>query len=390
MLGIIIGVAAVIALLAYGNGVVAKALAALERNGTNLITIQGASQATAGVATGNQSQTLTLADATALADPTQCPDCGAVSPEVRGGGQITANGKNTFGAAIGVWPAFTDVHSYNVATGSFIADSDVTGNQPVVDPRREHRDTPSSAISIRPGRRSGINRQSFKVIGVMEAKGGNGFGSLDNQVYVPITTAMAKLTGGRGGAPTRRGQGRRYDLRQGRRARTRWNKAISEINDVLSGQHRTKTGAPDWQVTNQADQLQAAKDTQKTYQIFLFVIASISLLVGGIGIMNIMLVSVTERTREIGIRKAIGAKKRDIMTQFITESVVMSLIGALTGVVIGVLASYLVGRFYQQTIVSIQSIFIAVGFAVATGLFFGVYPAQRAASLKPIDALRYE
>jgi putative ABC transport system permease protein len=143
-------------------------------------------------------------------------------------------------------------------------------------------------------------------------------------------------------------------------------------------------------VTNQQDQLQAAKDTQKTYQVFLFVIASISLLVGGIGIMNIMLVSVTERTREIGIRKAIGAKKRDILTQFVTEAVVMSLIGALTGVVLGVVASYLVGRFYQPTLVSIQSIFIAVGFAVVTGLFFGVYPAQRAASLKPIDALRYE
>ncbi|HEY7907363.1 MAG TPA: FtsX-like permease family protein, partial [Thermomicrobiales bacterium] len=150
------------------------------------------------------------------------------------------------------------------------------------------------------------------------------------------------------------------------------------------------TGAADWSVTNQQDQLQAAKDTQKTYQIFLFVIASISLLVGGIGIMNIMLVSVTERTREIGIRKAIGAKKRDILTQFVTEAVLMSLIGALTGVVLGVVASYLVGRFYQQTLVSVQSIFIAVGFAVVTGLFFGVYPAQRAASLKPIDALRYE
>ena len=132
MLGIIIGVASVIALLAYGNGVVAKALATLERNGTNLITIQGASQSSGGVATGNQTQTLTLADATALADPTHCPDCGAVSPEVQRGGQITGNGKNTFGAAIGVWPAYADVHAYNLTTGSFIQDSDVTGNQSVV------------------------------------------------------------------------------------------------------------------------------------------------------------------------------------------------------------------------------------------------------------------
>jgi len=224
---------------------------------------------------------------------------------------------------------------------------------------------------------------------VMEAKGGNGFGSLDNQVYVPITTAMAKLTGGRGGAPTGAGKVVSTIYVKATSANS-VDKAISEVNTVLGGLHRTKTGAADWQVVNQADQLQAAKDTQKTYQIFLFVIASISLLVGGIGIMNIMLVSVTERTREIGIRKAIGAKGRDILTQFVTEAVLMSLIGALTGVVLGVLASYLVGRFYQQTVVSVQSIFIAVGFAVVTGLFFGVYPAQRAASLKPIDALRYE
>jgi len=388
MLGIIIGVASVIALLAYGNGVVAKALTALERNGTNLITIQGANQASAGVATGNQSQTLTLADATAIADLTQCPDCGAVSPEVRGGGQITAGGKNTVGSTIGVWPQYTDVHSYNPTVGSFIADTDVTGNQPVVDLGANvatalFGDTDPTGQTIR------IRGQSFKVIGVMEAKGGNGFGSLDNQVYVPITTAMAKLTGGRGGAPV--GAGKVVDTIYVKSTSPNTvSKAINEVNNVLSAQHRTKTGQPDWQVVNQADQLQAAQDTQKTYQIFLLVIASISLLVGGIGIMNIMLVSVTERTREIGIRKAIGAKKRDILTQFITESVVMSLLGALTGVVLGVLASYLVGRFYQQTVVSVQSIFIAVGFAVATGLFFGVYPAQRAASLKPIDALRYE
>jgi putative ABC transport system permease protein len=388
MLGIIIGVASVIALLAYGNGVVAKALTALERNGTNLITIQGASQSTGGIATGNQSRTLTLADATALADPSTCPDCGAVSPEVRGGGQITANGKNTFGPATGVWPAYADVHSYTAKTGSFIQESDVTGNQSVVALGATVATT-LFGESDPTGQTIRLNRQSFRVIGVMEAKGGNGFGSLDNQVYVPITTALAKLTGGRGGAPV--GAGKIVDTIYIKSTTPETvAQAISETNDVLSGQHRTRSGAPDWQVTNQADQLQAAKDTQKTYQIFLLVIASISLLVGGIGIMNIMLVSVTERTREIGIRKAIGAKKRDILTQFITESVVMSLIGALIGVGCGVLASYLVNRYYQQTVISVQSIFIAVGFAVVTGLFFGVYPAQRAASLKPIDALRYE
>src|SRR5262249_1921979 len=203
-----------------------------------------------------------------------------------GGGQITGGGKNAFGATIGVWPAFTDVHSYNVATGSFIQDTDVSGNQPVVDLGANianalfpGTDPTGQAIRIR--------GQSFRGLGVMEAKGGNGFGSLDNQVYVPITTEMEKLTGGRGSAPTTT-VGKVIDTIYVKAANANnVQKAINEVNDTLAGQHRTKTGQPNWQVTNQADQLQAAQDTQKTYQIFLLVIASISLLVGGIGIMNI-------------------------------------------------------------------------------------------------------
>jgi len=387
MLGIIIGVASVIALLAYGNGVVAKSLAALEANGTNLVTVQGANQRTAGVATGNQSQTLTLEDAVALAQPGTIPDAAAISPELGRGGRINVGTVNTFGETLGVWPSYQDVHSYNPVAGNFISDQDVTSNARVIALGA------NIATALFPGsdpigKTVRLNNNAFQVIGVMETKGGNSRGSLDNQVYVPITTALTVLTGGRQ-QPT--GAGHNIDtIAVKATSPGSVDKAIGELNDALFAQHRIKNGQPDWQVVNQADQLQAAQDTQKTYQIFLFVIASISLLVGGIGIMNIMLVSVTERTREIGIRKAIGAKKRDILTQFITESVVMSLLGALTGVALGVLASYLVGRFYQPTLVSVQSIFIAVGFAVATGLFFGVYPAQRAASLKPIDALRYE
>ncbi|MHB8646593.1 MAG: ABC transporter permease, partial [Thermomicrobiales bacterium] len=203
-----------------------------------------------------------------------------------------------------------------------------------------------------------------------------------------ITTALTVLRGGR---QQRVGAGHNIDtISIKANSPESVDKAIGEINDAMAGQHRTKTGTPDWQVTNQADQIAAAESTQKTYQIFLLVIASISLLVGGIGIMNIMLVSVTERTREIGIRKAIGAKGKDILTQFVTEAVLISLIGALTGVVIGLVAAYVVGKTWQRTIVSPQSVVIAVFFACATGLFFGVYPARRASRLKPIDALRYE
>ncbi len=239
MLGIIIGVASVVALLAYGNGVVAKALATLERNGTNLITIQGASQSAGGIATGNQSQTLTLADATALSDAGNCPDCAAVSPEVQRGGQITAAGKNTFGATIGVWPQYVDVHAYNVTNGSFIQESDVTGNQAVVALGATVATT-LFGQGDPVGQTVRISGTSFKVVGVMEAKGGNGFGSLDSQVYVPITTAMAKLTGGRGGAPT--GSGKIVStIYVKAMSANAVEKAISEVNTVIGGLHNTKT-----------------------------------------------------------------------------------------------------------------------------------------------------
>ncbi len=387
MLGIIIGVGAVIALLAIGNGVVATAREKLEANGTNLVTIQGANQRTAGVATGSLSNTLTLEDAVVLAQPGTIPDAAAISPEVGRGGRINVGTVNTFGQTLGVWPSYQDVHSYNPVEGSFISDQDVTSNTRVV-ALGANIATALFPSSDPVGKTVRLNNNSFQVIGVMEAKGGNGFGSRDNQVYVPITTALTVLTGGRQQAV---GAGKNIDTISIKAASTEnVDKAISEINDALAAQHRTRNGQPDWQVTNQADQIKAAEETQKTYQIFLLVIASISLLVGGIGIMNIMLVSVTERTREIGIRKAIGAKGKDILTQFVTEAVLISLIGALTGVVFGLAAAVIVGKTWQRTIVSPQSVVIAVVFATATGLFFGVYPARRASRLKPIDALRYE
>ena len=387
MLGIIIGVGAVIALLAIGNGVVATAREKLEANGTNLITVQGANQISAGVATGTTQNTLTLEDAQALAVPGAVPDAAGISPEVQRGGRITLGAINTFGGFLGVWPSYQDVHSYNVAVGDWITDQDITSATTVVDLGA------NIATALFPGtdpigRTVRMNGESFRVIGVMETKGGNGFGSRDNQVYIPITTALTRLTGGR---QSPFGAGKTVNTISIKATSPEVvDKAISEANDLLATRHRTRTGTPDWQVTNQADQIQAAEETQKTYQIFLLVIASISLLVGGIGIMNIMLVSVTERTREIGIRKAIGAKGKDILTQFVTEAVLISLLGALTGVVFGLVAAVIVGKTWQRTIVSPQSVVIAVFFACATGLFFGVYPARRASRLKPIDALRYE
>ena len=387
MLGIIIGVGAVVALLAIGNGVVATARDKLTANGTNLITVKGANQVSAGVATGSTQNTLTLEDAEAIAGSSDLPDVAAISPEVGRGGRMNVGTVNTFGETLGVWPSYQEVHSYNPVSGAFISDQDITSGTRVVDLGA------NIATALFPGvdpigKNVRLNGYAFQVIGVMEVKGGNGFGSRDNQVYVPITTVLTLLTGNRQ-QPT--GAGHTVETISVKAVSPEnVDKAMSEINDALAARHRTKTGAPDWQMTNQADQIAAAESTQKTYQIFLLVIASISLLVGGIGIMNIMLVSVTERTREIGIRKAIGARGKDILTQFITEAVLISLIGALTGVIFGLLSAYLVGKFYQKTIVSPESVVIAVLFATATGLFFGVYPARRASRLKPIDALRYE
>ena len=387
MLGIVIGVGAVVALLAIGNGVVADARATVERNGTDLVTIQGANQVSAGVATGSMQNTLTVDDAVEIADPAQVPDAEAISPEAQRGGRITFGALNTFGGFRGVWPSFSVVHNYNPVSGSFIQDTDVTSRATVV-ALGANIATALFGENDPVGKTVRLNGVGFRVVGVMETKGGNGFGSLDTQVYVPLSTAQAVLVGGFPGAPAPGKVVNAIYIKAKDSGSV--DKAIAEANAILTVRHRTRTGAPDWQVTNQADQIAAAESTQKTYQIFLLVIASISLLVGGIGIMNIMLVSVTERTREIGIRKAIGARGKDILTQFITEAVLISLIGALTGVVLGLAAAFIVGATWKRTIVSPESVGIAVFFACATGLFFGVYPARRASRLKPIDALRYE
>jgi putative ABC transport system permease protein len=225
---------------------------------------------------------------------------------------------------------------------------------------------------------------------VLAAKGGSGFGSIDNQAYVPITTAQQRLFGFRPGGSS--GTGKPVNSIVMKAANQNdVDTLISQASNVLRDLHKIGSNqADDFQIVNQQDQLQAAKDQQATFNLFLLVIASISLFVGGIGIMNIMLVTVTERTREIGIRKAIGARPRDILFQFMIESITLCFIGGLIGMVLGIVASFIVDATFQHSVVSPQVVVIAIAFAVAVGLFFGIYPARRASRLNPIDALRYD
>ena len=388
MLGIIIGVAAVIALLSIGAGAQANITANIQRIGTNVLTVQPGQANAFGVrgATGNV-QTLTYEDAQAIDQ--LGPDAGiaAVSPEQQGGAQVTYNGQNTNTRVLGVVPDYQIVHDADVAEGAFVSDQDVSGasnvavlGSDVATTLLAGDDPIGATIKIK-----GI---PFRVIGVMASKGGNGFGSADDNIFVPLTTGYRKLFGARAvgisGEPV-------SDIAVKAVSDKTIQTAIQQMTVLLEQRHKLGLQPDDFTIVNQADQLQALTQVTTTLTIFLGAIAGISLVVGGIGIMNIMLVSVTERTREIGIRKAIGAKRGDIMRQFLIEAVVMSILGGLFGVVLGVgIARGVSATGFTQTVVSASSIVLSVSFSIAVGLFFGIYPASRAARLSPIEALRYE
>ncbi|HEX2647128.1 MAG TPA: ABC transporter permease [Candidatus Dormibacteraeota bacterium] len=391
MLGILIGVTAVILLVAVGNGASVQINNQIQSLGANVIYVYPSNaKGTGGVSQGfGTGQSLTQADVDALNSRQQDPDVVAAIPIAQTGGQITFGNQNYFAPTTGTSPDFPQVRDYQIAEGSFFTADDVNARhrvvvlgQTVVDNLFGGADPIGQTIKI--------SRQSFRVIGVFASKGGTGFGSQDNVVVAPITTVWAYLTGARGKVISQ--------IVASASSASTVSAAETEITTVLLQRHNISDPTQaDFQLQSQQDILNQANSIATTLTLVLGAIAGISLVVGGIGIMNIMLVTVTERTREIGIRKAIGARRRDILGQFLIEAMVLSGLGGLLGIAVGALLAHeapsvpaIASSSFPTPVVSVPSVLLAFFVSVAIGLFFGIYPANRAARLHPIEALRYE
>jgi putative ABC transport system permease protein len=389
MLGIIIGVGAVIGLLSIGEGARAAILQEIQGIGSNLIfVVPGDMRAGSAFSRSIGSAVLTLDDAAAIADPTKCPSVAAVAPEYQHAGEVVYRNVSLYTDVVGTTPEFQEIRNYYPRQGQFFTNQDVAAASRVAaigaDVAEElfGGEDPIGQI-VR------INRLPFRVTAVFEKQGMSRLGDTrDRVVVVPINTAT-RLFRSQGLGNTRSDILTSINISALDEARV--DSAISEITALLRERHRIQYDNDDFTVTSQKDVLDLMGSVTNVLTTFLGAIAAISLLVGGIGIMNIMFVSVTERTREIGLRKAIGARSNDILAQFLIEAVILSLVGGAVGILVGMGLSVLVnltGAFVAQ--LSLQAIVMAVGFSVAVGLFFGIYPARRAASLHPIEALRYE
>jgi putative ABC transport system permease protein len=381
MLGVIIGVAAVIALLSIGNGVSASINQEINAIGTNLILISTDRDNSDGY------PTLTLADVAALSDQLRVPDVTEVAATAGGAFAVTAGGNSTRTSVEGVTANYFRVNNLDeFGAGDTLTDNDVdTQARVAVIGDQVAQDLFPDSFPV--GQSVKINGASYEVVGVLAASG-SAFSSTDSSVYVPISTAQARLVTNR----TRQGE-KAVDSIVVQAASAEVNEAaLEQITAVLREEHGIAyADEDDFRLFSQSDLLDTAGQITGMLTAFLGAIAGISLLVGGIGIMNIMLVSVTERTREIGIRKAVGALRRDILTQFLLESVVLSLIGGIVGIILGWAIATVAGRVIDlEAPLALGTVLLATGFATAVGLVFGIYPAWRAAGLRPIEALRYE
>ena len=381
MLGMIIGVAAVIAMVGIGNGATASITSQIQGLGSNLLTVSSGQSNAGGVKGGaGSSNTLSMTDVDKIKIDTAIK---AVAPVASTNAQVVSGAGNTSTSITGTTQDYATIKNVTLATGRFITKEDVDSNArvAVLGPTVVTNLLGDANASII-GKTIKINNVPFQVIGVTTATGSTGFQSSDDMITAPITTIQERLIGKK----TVR------NILISASSETLMQTAQDEITLALHQSHNIKAGkADDFTVQNQADMLATMQGVTQTLTMLLGGIAGISLLVGGIGIMNIMLVSVTERTREIGIRKAIGAKSMDILLQFLIEAVVLSILGGGIGIALGYGGSSLAGTALKMsTSISLTSVLVAFGFSAAIGIIFGVFPAKKAASMDPIDALRFE
>jgi putative ABC transport system permease protein len=383
ILGIVIGIASVIAMVSIGQGAQLSIEQSIQSIGSNLLMIYPGFQRGVGegVRSGRGSaQTLTKEDAEAIEQ--ELSFINAVSPETSGRYQVTAKGENTNTSIVGTVPSYIEVKNFEMDLGLFISEQDMKRGSKVAVLGPTTRDDLFGEDVNPVGQKIRINRIDFTVIGVTRAKGTTGFQSQDDMILIPLSTFQLFLSGD--------------DYITSISIQVEDEKFMSaveeQINGILLARHNiSDPQLADFQIMNQADILETATSVTNTFTIFLGAIAGISLIVGGIGIMNMMLTTVTERTREIGLRKAIGAKSKDINMQFLTEAVMFTFIGGIIGIILGTIISLAISRFADiNTDVSMFSVLLAFSVSAIIGIGFGYYPAKRAASLNPIEALRYE
>lgn len=378
-LGIVIGTAAVITMVALGEGAQRSVQEQIENMGTNILTVRPGQGMFRGVASG--SRRLEEQDAVALRD--QIGGVYQIAPEIESRLQVAYSRSNSSNSVVGTWPSFFPLQSHELAYGRYFDEGEVQGRRRVAVLGSNVPEDLATPGGLLVGRTIQIRGIPFEVIGILEEKGGAMWMQPDDQIFIPLSTAMYRVMGGRD---------RLRSIYVAAPSPEELDPAWAEIDRVIRREHRIlPTEEADFSIQQSSDILETFNETTQTFALLLAGIAGVSLLVGGIGIMNIMLVSVTERTREIGVRKALGATRKAILFQFLIEALVLCVLGGILGVGAGFGSAELVTELYgRDTAVAPEAVVVAMGFSAVIGLFFGIWPARRASILDPIDALRYE